>query len=153
MCYKEIDPSRDLTPKEMLKMLSSSWHLIRLVVVSVLVVVFAVQPNLMAQTHVVSPSELQKEAEAVTLTRERNVASIHELLSSSQAQKSLRAAKMDPIRVKNAVSTLTDEELVQLASRAQAAQTDFAAGRLEDRDLLLIILGMAALVLIIVAVR
>jgi hypothetical protein len=48
---------------------------------------------------------------------------------------------------------LSDQELAQLASRAQRAQAEFAAGRLSDRDLLILILGIAALVLIIVAVR
>jgi hypothetical protein len=48
---------------------------------------------------------------------------------------------------------LSDAELAQLASRAQKAQADFAAGDLSDRDLIIIILAVAALILIIVAVR
>jgi hypothetical protein len=55
--------------------------------------------------------------------------------------------------VKTAVSSLSDQELAQLAARSTKAQADFAAGRLEDRDLLMILVAMAALVLIIVAVR
>ena len=46
-----------------------------------------------------------------------------------------------------------DQELARLASRADKAQADFAAGRLEDRDLLIIVVAIAALVLLIVAVR
>jgi hypothetical protein len=60
---------------------------------------------------------------------------------------------MDPQQVKNAVSTLSDQELAQLAARADKAQTDFVAGNLSDRDLIIIILAVAALILIIVAVR
>jgi hypothetical protein len=60
---------------------------------------------------------------------------------------------MDPRQVKTAVSTLNDQELAQLAARADKAQADFAAGNLSERDLILIILGIAVLVLIIVAVR
>lgn len=52
-----------------------------------------------------------------------------------------------------AVATLTDAELAELAVRADAMQNDFAAGRLSERDILIIILGIAALILIIVAVR
>ena len=37
--------------------------------------------------------------------------------------------------------------------RSQKAQADFAAGTLSDRDLIIILLAIAALVLIIVAVR
>jgi CHASE3 domain sensor protein len=60
---------------------------------------------------------------------------------------------MDPRQVTTAVSTLNDQELSQLAARADKAQADFAAGNLSERDLILIILGIAILVLIIVAVR
>jgi len=55
--------------------------------------------------------------------------------------------------VKTAVSTLSDQELAQLASRSTKAQADFAAGRIEDHDLLVILVAIAALVLIIIAVR
>jgi hypothetical protein len=60
---------------------------------------------------------------------------------------------MDPQQVKTAASTLNDQELSQLAARADKAQADFAAGSLSQRDLILIILGVAVLILIIVAVR
>jgi len=55
--------------------------------------------------------------------------------------------------VKTAVASLSDDELSQLASRVNKAQTDFAAGRIDDHDLILIILAIAVLVLVIVAVR
>jgi hypothetical protein len=41
----------------------------------------------------------------------------------------------------------------RLVPRADKLDQDFAAGRLSDRDLLIVILGLAALVLIIVAAR
>jgi hypothetical protein len=75
------------------------------------------------------------------------------LLSSPQAEKVLGVAGIDPVRVKTAVSALNDEELARLAARSEKAQADFAAGRLSDRDLLIILVGIAALILIIVAVR
>jgi hypothetical protein len=52
-----------------------------------------------------------------------------------------------------AVPTLNDQELTQIASRAEKAQADFAAGTMGERDLLLILVGIAVLILIIVAVR
>jgi len=134
-------------------MLTSSWQFCRVVTASVLVTVFAVQPSFATQIHVVSPAELQKEAVALTLARKHNVGTVAEFLSSRRAEKALRSAHMDPTQVKSAVSLLSDQELAQLASRADRAQIDFAAGTLSDRDLLVILLGMAALVLIIVAVR
>jgi CHASE3 domain sensor protein len=54
--------------------------------------------------------------------------------------------------VKTAVSLLSSEELAQLASRAKEAQSDFAAGALSDRELIYIIVGVAILILIIVAI-
>jgi hypothetical protein len=60
---------------------------------------------------------------------------------------------MDPERVKSAMATLSDQELAALALRSEKAQADFAAGALTDRDLLIILVGIAALILIIVAVR
>jgi hypothetical protein len=65
----------------------------------------------------------------------------------------MEASKISPEKVDAAVSTLSDEELARLASRAEKLDKDFAAGRLSDRDLLIVLLGIAALVLIIVAVR
>jgi len=55
--------------------------------------------------------------------------------------------------VKDAVSRLNDQELAQLAARTSKAQADFAAGNLSDRDLIIILVCIAALILIIVAVR
>jgi hypothetical protein len=55
--------------------------------------------------------------------------------------------------VKTAVSTLSDQELAQFAARSMKAQADFAAGRIEDHDPLVILVAIAALVLIIVTVR
>ncbi|PYX19063.1 MAG: hypothetical protein DMG87_13120 [Acidobacteria bacterium] len=120
-----------------------------------LVTIFTIPPSLMAQasSHIVSPSDLQKAALSATQVRQQNLASVRQFLSSDRATKALQSAHMDATQVKNAVSSLSDAELAQLASRAQKAQADFAAGNLNDRDILLIILGIAALVLIIVAVR
>jgi hypothetical protein len=55
--------------------------------------------------------------------------------------------------VKKAVASLSDAELAQLASRVQKAQADFAAGNLSDRDLIIILILIAGLILIIVAVH
>jgi hypothetical protein len=65
----------------------------------------------------------------------------------------MEAAQINPERVEAAMSTLSDEELARLASRADKLDQDFAAGRINDRDLLIILVGIAALILIIVAVR
>jgi hypothetical protein len=126
---------------------------LRMVVAIMLVALFIVPTDALAQSHVVSPADLQKEAVAASQARQHNLDSVQHLLSTPAAQKALKSAKMDPQQVKTAVSTLNDQELAQLAARADKAQADFSAGNLTERDLILIILGIAVLVLIIVAVR
>jgi hypothetical protein len=86
-------------------------------------------------------------------TRQQNLEKVKGLFSSAETRKAMEAAKIIPERVDVAVSTLSDEVLTRLASRADKLDKDFAAGRINDRDLLIILVGIAALILIIVAVR
>jgi hypothetical protein len=126
---------------------------IRVSTACLLIAVFGVPQNLMAQAHIVSPSDLQQAAVAATQARQRNIETVRNLLSSAAAEKAMRSAHIQPEQVQRGVSNLSDQEVAQLASRAEKAQADFAAGNLSDRDLLIIVLAVAALVLIIVAVR
>ena len=129
------------------------WQPVRTLMAGVLVVMFAFPSNLAAQIHVVSPGDLQKETMAASQARDRNLQTVTQFLSSERAQETLKSAHIDPTQVKAAVSTLSDQELAQLAARSAKAQADFAAGTLENRDLLWIIVAIAALVLVIVAVH
>jgi hypothetical protein len=126
---------------------------VRAVTALFLVTLFLVPTDMVAQSHVVSPADLHKSVSDASQTRQQNLNTIRQFLSSPTAEKALHSAQMDPQQVRTAVANLDDQELSQLASRADKAQTDFAAGRISDRDLILIILAIAVLVLIIVAVR
>ncbi len=128
-------------------------QLVRSITAGALAVVFMIPQDVLAQSHVVSPAELQKAAVASTETRRHNLETLRQFVSSPVAEKALKSAHIDAQPVKNAVSRLNDEELAQLAARASKAQADFAAGRLSDRDLIIILLAVVALILIIVAVR
>jgi hypothetical protein len=125
----------------------------RLVTACLLIAVLMLPSDLLAQTHVVSPAELQAQVLAASQARQRNLQTVENFLSSPAAEKALSSSKLDPQQVKTALASLSDAELAQLAAQANTAQKDFAAGTLSDRDLLLLILGVAVLVLIIVAVR
>lgn len=116
---------------------------------------FAMPNNTFAQSanHLVSPSALTQAAAEASHQRQQNIDSLNQALSSPKVQKALEAAHMNPQQVKNAVSGLSDQELAQLASRANNAQKDFAAGTIDNHDLLLILVAIAALILIIVAVH
>jgi hypothetical protein len=135
-------------------MTSSLPSAVRFATAALLVVFFAISPNEMfAQQHVIDAMELQQQLIAASQARARDLQTVQQFLGSAKAQSAMRAAKMDPTRVTTAVASLSNAELAQIASRATAAQADFAAGRMDDRDLLLILVGIAALILIIVAVR
>ena len=126
----------------------------RLAVAVVLAAIFALPLNLVAEaTHVVSSSELRQAVIRASTTRQHNLDEVQQFFSSEKAQTALKSAHMNPEQVKNAVSTLDEGELAQLASRTQKAQADFAAGRLSNRDLIIIIVAVAVVILIIVAVR
>ena len=118
-----------------------------------LAIVFLVPQDALAQSHVVSPAELQSAAIASTQARQQNVDALQQFVSTPVAEKALKSAHLDAQQVKNAVSRLNDQELAQLAARATKANADFAAGTLSDRDLIIILVCIAALILIIVAVR
>lgn len=118
-----------------------------------LVALFLFPANLIAQNHVVSPAELQQQVLSASQQRQHNLQTLENFLSTPLAEKAMKSGQVNPQQVRAAVSTLSDQDLAQLSARAQKAQADFAAGNLSDRDLILIILGIAVLVLIIVAVR
>jgi hypothetical protein len=115
--------------------------------------VLAYPQDVFTQNHVVSSADLQKDLAAASTARENNLARVDKFFSSEQAQQALKTAHVDIQEVKNAVRLLNDDDLARLTSRTDKAQKDFAAGNLSDRDLIVIILLVVALVLIIVAVR
>jgi hypothetical protein len=119
--------------------------------VLLLIVLMAVPAGLMAETaHVVSPADLQKQAMAATQTRQTNVEKVRNFLSTPVAEQAMQKSHIDSGQVKAAVANLGDEELAQLAARADKAQRDFAAGYLSTRDIILIVLGVVVIILIIV---
>jgi len=125
----------------------------RLLVQCFLVAVFVLPSNLLAQSHVVSQTDIHKELINATQTRQKDLQKVERLFASDEAMKALESARMNPKQVNAAISTLSDAELARLAARADKLDQDFAAGRLSERDLLFVVLGIAAIILIIVAVR
>jgi hypothetical protein len=103
--------------------------------------------------HVVSLDDLSKDATRQAQTRQSNEAAVRSLLSSDQGQKALKSANLDYQKVDKAVSQLSDEDLARLAERSRKAQSDFAAGRISDRDLLWIIVIALAIIVLAIALR
>jgi hypothetical protein len=128
-------------------------RLLELLFILLLSAVLAAPQAVRAQNHVVTPSDLQKDVAAASSTRQKNLAQVEGFLSSTEAQQAMKSAHINPQQVKNAVPQLNDDELAKLSAQSDRAQKDFAGGRISDRDLLVILIGFAALILIIVAVR
>ena len=120
-----------------------------------LVTVFVIPQSLVAQSpeHLVSPTDLQKAVVDASRGRQQNLDTLNRFFSSEKAQQALESAHQNPEQVRKAVASLSDDDLAELASRANKAQADFAAGRIDDHDLLIILVCIAALLLVIVAVR
>ncbi len=131
---------------------SRFWQLTRALAVGVLA--FAVPSMVLGQTqHVVGPMDLQRAEQDATQARQQNIDTLQGFLGSAEARESLQKAQMNPVQVEKAIAGLSDQELAQLASRATRVQNEFAAGEISNHDLLLILVGVAALILIIVAVH
>ena len=128
---------------------------IRAMATTTLVPLLAASPSVFAQApeHVVSSSDLQKATVDASQARQKNLDTLNKFFSSVEAQKALKDAHMNPEEVKSATAGLSDDDLAQLSARATKAQNDFKAGSLSDRDLLIILVLIAALILIIVAVH
>jgi hypothetical protein len=103
--------------------------------------------------HVVSLSDLNKDAARTAQTRQSNGDAIRTLLSSDQGQKALKSANLDYQKVDKAVGQLSDEDLAKLAERSRKAQNDFAAGRISDRDLMWIIVIALGIIILALVLR
>lgn len=123
------------------------------VVCSFLLIWVLIAQSAIAQDHVVTSSDIQKDVASSSALRHKYQAELENFVSSPNAQKALKSAHIDLVQVKTAISKLDDSELAQLSARSEQARKDFVAGRISDRDLILILLGIVALILIIVAVR
>jgi hypothetical protein len=101
--------------------------------------------------HVVSLSDLNKDAARPAEKRQANEVAVRTLLSTDAGQKALRSANLDYQKVDKAVGQLSDEDLAKLAERSRQAQRDFAAGRISDRDLMwIIVIALGVIILALV---
>jgi hypothetical protein len=116
-------------------------------------ILLTIPQNAWAQDHVVSPLDIQKDVAAASASREKEVAQLESFFSSPQAQRVLKTSHITYQQVDSAVQQLSSDDLARLSARTDTAQKDFAAGNISNRDLLIIILGILALILIIVAVH
>jgi hypothetical protein len=103
--------------------------------------------------HVVSLSDLQKDAARSAETRPSNEEAVRTMLSSDPGQRALKSAGVDYLKVDKAIGQLSDEDVAKLAERTRRAQNDFAAGRISDRDLMWIIVIALGIIILALVLR
>ena len=124
----------------------------RVSLVSCLAVALLIPQLLQAQSTIVQPSELKNAIQKASVTREKNLAQLRSFFSSKPVRAALSKTTMKPDRVKDAVASLTPEELAKFAERTQKIQADFAAGSLSNQELTYVVIALAAAVLVLVVV-
>jgi hypothetical protein len=111
--------------------------------------------GLAQESHVVPLAELHASVVAAGEQRQQNLSRLERFFTGESAEKALKTARLNGNQVRNAIATLNDQELARLAARAEKANSDFAAGALNNQELTYIIIALATavLILIIVAAR
>jgi hypothetical protein len=105
------------------------------------------------QDHVVSSQTMQQRLEASAAARQRDIETLNSFLSSPITEQAMQEAHVNPIQIRTAIPTLSDQELSNLASRAADAQMKFSAGAFGNHELLVIAVAILVIILIIVAVH
>jgi CHASE3 domain sensor protein len=102
------------------------------------------------QDHVVTSQALDQQLTTSSAERQKNIETLQKLMETPTAQKAMHDAKVDPAQVKNAIPTLSDQELANLSARTTHAQNDFAAGYIGPGLFTIIILAIILIIILIV---
>lgn len=99
--------------------------------------------------HIVSTQALQQKVQEQAATRQKNIETVQGLFKTPLAQRAMKMEHVDPAQVQKAIPTLSNAELANLSVRAQSAQQEFAAGRIDNETLLLIIIAMLFIIILV----
>ena len=113
---------------------------------------------LMSQTssdHIVPAPDLHQAVRAAAEARQDHLTKLDKFFATEPARKALETVKLDPAKVSQALTFLSDDELARLAAQSEKLQHDIAAGSLTNQQItyILIALGTAVIILVIVAAR
>ena len=137
-----------------MKLSTPSTIMLRALIPAALTVLLAFPGDIFAQSpqpdHLVSPQALQQQVESGSRMRQQNIRTITDLLNTPIAERAMRDAHYDPIQVKTAVPTLSDQELASLAVRATDVQQKISGGVLGFG--LITLLVIALIIIIVVAI-
>lgn len=102
-----------------------------------------------AEDHIVPASQLRQTLANAAAIRQKNIAAINRFFSSKPAGKALKQGGFDLKQVKQAVPSLSDQELARLAAQTGKIQNDFAAGALSNEHLTYIVIAIAAALIVV----
>ena len=102
------------------------------------------------EDHLVTPQAMQDQLTQSAADRQKNIDAVKRFLSSPIADKAIRDAHYNPEEVKQAIPTLTDDELADLAARSNEVQQEFVAGSLTRTELALIAVAFVVIIVVIV---
>jgi hypothetical protein len=103
-----------------------------------------------AGDHVASRAAMDARLDAAAAARAADLSTLDQLLATPQAERAAKLAGSDASRLRASLATLSDSEARELAQRAQALQTDPAAGLSGDVNTLLIIFLIVAIVILVI---
>ena len=118
-----------------------------------LVCVWSVPARAQDKEHAVTSSQLRSDLQKAAENRQADEAAVREMFATDAGKQALKSTGIEYQKVDQAISQVNDEELARLADRSRDVQKNFAAGRMSDRDLLIIIVIAVILIVVIVAVR
>lgn len=139
-----------MTPSALCRVLSRNFFVLMLTPLLACLALSA--PAARAQDHVVSSQALQQQIQTNTATRQQNIDTLTKFLSTPVAERAMKDHHFDPVKVRTAIPTLSDQELANLATRASDAQQKFSAGLL-GLGMLLVILIAIVVIIVVVAVH
>ena len=118
-----------------------------------LVTLFPVTCSYAQERHVVPLGELHEKVVSATQNRKDAVSRLERFFTGPQAADALRSVHLNGEQVRQAVSTLSDEDLARLSARAGQANDNFAAGALTNQELTYIVIALATAVLVLIIVK
>jgi len=129
----------------------------RQLLITLILSTLAVLPLLSQTTsdHIVPAPDVHQAVRTAAQARQDHLTKLDKFFSSEPARKAFETVKLDPAKVSQALTLLSDDELARLAAQSEKIQHDVAAGSLTNQQItyILIALGTAVIILVIVAAR
>lgn len=109
--------------------------------------------HIRADEHLVPSTELARMLSSASTVRQTNVAKIDRLFSAERVRQSLASVRIDAEKVKSVATLLSDQEVAELAARADKIDRDVSGGALTNQELTYIVIALATAVIVLIIVK